>query len=381
MTVANDAHWVAEGENWLRAGGHHAKAAEDSFRKCPDDLGGDLGVRCAVGLAEAILGQNPGRDRVQEAYNLLVGVFFRAEVAASRALRNRLLERLRTAAQTGDLDLELADLIDGHEPVRVQPRSKQSLLKTFYFAEAINKCTLGERTEAARRSLEKRLRDGHTITAEQYTLQFAKGYSSSTPLQDLAGDSVVGGGYFLALGRYGCVIDPGHHFLENFYQLPRTLADIDCIIVTHFHDDHYANLPALLSLLSQRRKRNGRRVRVLLDEQTHAVFSPLMNPKHLKSAVSKDSGVLLANAAPLSLNGEVSLHALPTQHDVFNKHTGVGLHFHIPKRNKHLIITGDTGWTADLAQIPSIPGLERYARRSCEFRPTSRGARRHADHG
>ena len=73
----------------------------------------------------------------------------------------------------------------------------------------------------------------------------------------------MGGGYFLALGDYGCVIDPGHHFLENFYKPPRTLADIDCVIVTHFHDDHYSNLPALLSLLYQRWKRDGRQVRRL----------------------------------------------------------------------------------------------------------------------
>ena len=343
------AHRLEEGEEWLKVG-HHG-AAEACFRKCLG-IGNELTTRLAIGLAEAILGQEPDRERAREAYNLLVGAFFREEVSLSPALRCRFLDLLCTSAQIEELDLELADLILGRDPVRLTPGAAPSMLKAFYFAGACDGLTPGERAVTARRYLEGRLRSKTTLVAEAYTLQFAKAYSSNTPLQDLAGDNAVGGGYFLALGGYGCVIDPGHNFLENFYKLPRTLADIDCIIVTHFHDDHYANLPALLSLLYQRWKRNGRQVRLLLDTQTHAVFQPMINPNSPESVASKDSDVLdPASARQFALPGDVVLRPLPTQHEVFNRHTGVGLHFEIPPRNMHLVITGDTGWTTDLARV------------------------------
>lgn len=345
------ARYVAEGEEWLRAGRH--AAAESSFLKCPATLDAKLAIRCSLGLAEAILGQSPSRDLAQKAYSLLVRAWFNQEVTKSRRIRRRLLDLLCASAEVGDLDLELIDWIWGREPVRVPPGKIPSLLKAFYFGHArTGKTTLGERAVIARRLLEDRLHEEPTLVANAYTLQFAKAYSSSTPLQDLAGDTVVGGGYFLALDGYGCVIDPGHHFLENLYRLPRTLADINCIIVTHFHDDHYANLPALLSLLFQRFKKEGRQVRLLLDAQTNAVFRPLIDPNNSKSPVSRDSMVLEPNNdTPVLLRDEFILRTLPTKHDVFGSHTGVGLHLEIPRRRRHLVITGDTGWTAEMVPV------------------------------
>jgi glyoxylase-like metal-dependent hydrolase (beta-lactamase superfamily II) len=53
----------------------------------------------------------------------------------------------------------------------------------------------------------------------------------------------VGGGYFLTLGGYGCVIDPGHHFLDNFFGKNHSIDDVNAIILTHFHNYHYGFVP------------------------------------------------------------------------------------------------------------------------------------------
>ena len=73
----NAAHWITEGEKWLRT--RRDGAAETCFRKCPVDLVGKLAIRYAVGLAEAILQQEPDETRARQAYNLLVRALFPPE--------------------------------------------------------------------------------------------------------------------------------------------------------------------------------------------------------------------------------------------------------------------------------------------------------------
>lgn len=99
---------------------------------------------------------------------------------------------------------------------------------------------------------------------------------------DLSPDRAAGGGYFLNLGGGGCVVDPGYGFLENFYALKHTLKDIDCIVVTHFHDDHYADFLALLSLLYHREEGAG--IRLFLDRTTYQMFHPIIDFSTCKRA-------------------------------------------------------------------------------------------------
>ena len=88
----NAAHWITEGEKWLRT--RRDGVAETCFRKCPVDLVGKLAIRYAVGLAEAILQQEPDETRARQAYNLLVRGFIppRGCPHIVRALRGRLLK-------------------------------------------------------------------------------------------------------------------------------------------------------------------------------------------------------------------------------------------------------------------------------------------------
>lgn len=179
-------------------------------------------------------------------------------------------------------------------------------------------------------------------------IEFPKQYSSNTPIMDSFGKKVVGGGYFLVINGKGCVIDPGHHFIQNFFSLPRSINDICAIFVTHFHDDHYADLAALLSLLYRRSKIDKDiSIDIFLDNTTYTMFKPI-----LRSADYFSYGhnpVRIDKKYHLKNDEDIIIECLPTCHNVFGKtNSGVGYHFYREEDDFSLIITGDTAWTDEI---------------------------------
>lgn len=343
-----------EGREWLQL--KKFDRAADCFRRCEASIDRDMG------LAEALLGSGGA----PEAYRILVVRFLVDGHTVSRESRGRMVELLRLAAHIGDPELE--SLLDGRpaEPTA----NKESVLKAFYFRcpQGSDSLTLWERVSDAHRNID--IRRDRTITAQGYTIEFAKTFSSATPLMDLSPDRAAGGGYFLNLGGFGCVIDPGYGFLNNFYALKHTLYDIDCIIVTHFHDDHYADLPALLSLLYLRKPAaGGAAVRLFLDCETYRRFRPIIDfsTRSRRGAKTTRAASYIQDATVLRRRGQkpirlaeaIELRAFPTKHDVFGKNTGVGLEFTLHDRHKHVVITGDTGWTPAFSPLPNrVPGYD-----------------------
>jgi ribonuclease BN (tRNA processing enzyme) len=260
--------------------------------------------------------------------------------------RNEILSLLARAAGRGDP--ALADLLEGQR-VAMGTHRAEDVLRAFYFGGAGTGRSHGERAFAAKRELADSLRRGRTFINEDFFIEFLKHYSSFSPLLTSADPESLGGGYFAALGGSGCVVDPGHHFLDNFFARGRSVHDVDCILVTHFHDDHFADLPALLSLLHQRHERERRegsapsQVRLLADEQTLRMFRPIIDSSEYIARPRR----LSPNATPwYSLNAAVSVRALPAKHKVWRKRRGaVGLAFRMRRaRPAYLIITSDTGW-------------------------------------
>lgn len=330
-----------EGHGLLKAGLY--SAAEKTFRRCPPGLERELG------LAEALYGNGADENRSRRALKILVREFVSGRAAALPELRRRLLELLCRVAES--IDPELAECIkDNQRRSGDEGTERTSLLKAFYFAGALHSRTLGERVLESQTRLGDGMRRNRTISNDSYTIEFAKVYSSVTPLLDLSPDDAVGGGYFLNLGGFGCVVDPGHDFLANFYGLRRTIYDIDCIIVTHFHDDHYADLPLLLSLLHKRWiKDKSRSISILLDAMTLRMFQTILDADAYIREI-----VMLSprNRKPIELASGITLRTLPTKHPVLGEwDTGVGLYFDIKSCGTHLVITGDTAWTPALANV------------------------------
>ena len=62
---------------------------------------------------------------------------------------------------------------------------------------------------------------------------------------------VKGGGLFLHWQGKGIVIDPGFNFIQNLAEESLTIGNIDAVILTHGHNDHYIDLDPILTLLYQ----------------------------------------------------------------------------------------------------------------------------------
>ena len=58
-----------------------------------------------------------------------------------------------------------------------------------------------------------------------------------------------GGGYFLDTGYSGLAIDPGFDFIKNFKNKDFFFGSIDDVIISHAHNDHAADLEAIITLL------------------------------------------------------------------------------------------------------------------------------------
>lgn len=284
----------------------------------------------------------------KQAYDLLLRRFLLGD---PQRRRTDLVKVLLEAANR--VDPALACAMEGSSAVGVDEPAKE-VLRRFYLGGAKPRGSSSpfEKVRLALQEIRGRASRVERVTDEEYFIRFLKTYSSYTPLLPGRRTPGLGGGYFAALGGYGCVIDPGHHFLDSFLSAGYSLADVDCIIVTHFHDDHYADLPALLSLVYQQGSGGDEmcsvtptRPALFLDEETHDRFRPLIegNP-----ALGECTVLRPAPSQKLVLTNNVTLITLPTRHQVHGRHTGVGLALRIrpPGSAKEitLVITGDTGW-------------------------------------
>jgi tetratricopeptide (TPR) repeat protein len=75
-----------------------------------------------------------------------------------------------------------------------------------------------------------------------------RGWHSNVPPAVDFTDS-TGGGYFLRWRNSGILIDPGFHFIRNFFDYGFSIADIDLVIVTSSMSEHCNDFESLLSLV------------------------------------------------------------------------------------------------------------------------------------
>ncbi len=176
-------------------------------------------------------------------------------------------------------------------------------------------------------------------------------WNSYTPVIPSQEESDRGGGYFIRHADEGIVIDPGYDFIENFYYAGGLLCDIDHIIVTHAHDDHTAQLEALLMLFHRRWKArdllNKKPLNLYLSAGVQRKFAGLLDlrhPRYKRVVTLCPSEREFEQRIPL--NEKTTLTVLPAYHDdVITQKTAVGLGFEFATENGHrkVVFTGDSG--------------------------------------
>ena len=90
-----------------------------------------------------------------------------------------------------------------------------------------------------------------------------KRFSSQYP--SLSTDhNILGGGFYVRWKNKGIVVDPGYNFLQQFVAKGLAIVDIDCIFVTHAHDDHTADLEKIYSYLNKFNKINNQNKEIII---------------------------------------------------------------------------------------------------------------------
>jgi len=118
---------------------------------------------------------------------------------------------------------ELAALIRGQELLPKESARSLRVLKHFYFGGASIGLTSAEHVQLALGQLARRIRRARTLIHSTIHLSALNSTRRRVFLHDLGPQAAAGGGYFLNLGGYGVVVDPGHGYLDNFYKLKRSL--------------------------------------------------------------------------------------------------------------------------------------------------------------
>jgi len=222
-----------------------------------------------------------------------------------------------------------------------------------------------------------------TLGPKEACLAVAKHWNSETPViprmvrptdryRRLQAYS-LGGGYFLAAHNCGLAIDPGYNFTQMlFSEYGFTICDIDAVIVTHDHPDHWGDLANLVLLKHIARSRyqgrtKSRPLRVYLDVSSHKAHEGLFS--------SGDDVRLIRPEEPrFRIEGEGAskgswVHCLRTFHNerfrtpgTWGKGVGLAIEVDRPEENgraKTIVITSDTQYPR-LTKLGKHSGLPEF---------------------
>lgn len=97
-----------------------------------------------------------------------------------------------------------------------------------------------------------------SFSPDRSLLFILREWNSFTPIIPDTHEIDRGGGYFIWHRGKGIVVDPGYDFIENFSRAGGRIHDIDCVVITHAHDDHTADFESVLTLTHQYNARAGK---------------------------------------------------------------------------------------------------------------------------
>lgn len=243
--------------------------------------------------------------------------------------------------------------------LRIKTSPEDIAVSRVFFRASRDSAPLSQMVEEAKNSIDASLYRPRWASNETTFLHVLRGHSSFTPIIEGSG-----GGYLLMHHGRGCVIDPGHNFVRNFLERGYGFGDIHAVIVTHAHDDHMMDLPAIASVLSKAGLR--RKVDLYLDETSYMAlrghYLLASSGFRLRRPILKawQRGRKLFTDSDYSLRMDVyeTRHDVPVltsvkrpKPDRVKTKCGVGLGFRIGftgGMSHYLLMPSDTGWRTRL---------------------------------
>jgi len=275
-----------------------------------------------------------------------------------------------TFGQRNESNKAIADyeavIRDSAAPADIRERAslfRASLKLSPKAAQAVNELPV-EIDKKTREEFKKALEDGRRrkeyffnpqsqFAPDASFLLVLREWNSYTPAIPDEGEPARGGGYFIKHKQIGIVIDPGFDFIEIFSEAGGRLCDITDIVVTHAHNDHTAELEAILTLLYEFNDKykeepdKQKRVNLYLSQGAARKFSGFLQLRrcsYLAEVLTLNRG-RKEHPQVVQISKDITLIVIPAYHDdIVSKDYAVGLGFEIrfDSTVRRLLFTGDT---------------------------------------
>ena len=176
-----------------------------------------------------------------------------------------------------------------------------------------------------------------------------------------AGDAFASGGlhqasYVIDANGSRILMEVGPSALASMKRCAIAPGDLDLVLISHLHGDHFGGLPFLILeyLFETRLRKNlviaGPR---RLEQRTWALFRG-MYPEIDSSRVARKLKFVVLEPGKTTRLGRFRVSTIRTPHTVKD----VSLAFRVEAAGKHIAFSGDTGWTEQL--IPFTAGADLF---------------------
>ncbi|HUY17960.1 MAG TPA: MBL fold metallo-hydrolase [Candidatus Binataceae bacterium] len=163
-------------------------------------------------------------------------------------------------------------------------------------------------------------------------------------------------GYLIEAGGYRILMEAGPTILASLKRAEIRPADIDLILISHLHGDHFAGLPFLFLEYTYESPRRTRPTIVgpqYLESRTLTLVRTMF-PGTAAVQLARDSRWVVIEPGDKRRFGPVRIAAIRTPHMKRYK----SLAFRLELGGRTIVFSGDTGWTEDL--IPFAAGADLF---------------------
>ncbi|HEY2106844.1 MAG TPA: MBL fold metallo-hydrolase [Candidatus Binataceae bacterium] len=163
-------------------------------------------------------------------------------------------------------------------------------------------------------------------------------------------------GYVISGGGLQILMDAGPTLLPSMKRLGLSPGDIDVVLISHLHGDHFGGLPFLI--LEYLYETPRRRPLTLagpphLEERTWALFHTMYPESETAELARLLDFVVLEPARTRQVTTALQVQTIRTPHTV----NDISLAFRISLGGKAVVYSGDTGWTDDLITLSAEADL------------------------
>jgi ribonuclease BN (tRNA processing enzyme) len=164
-------------------------------------------------------------------------------------------------------------------------------------------------------------------------------------------------GYVISGAGHHILMDAGPTLLSSMKRVGLSTGDLDLVLISHLHGDHFSGLPFLILEYMYETPRSRPLILAgppLLEERTWTLFRTMFPETDPADVARQLQFMVLEPGRSRQLDASLQVHSIRTPHMV--NHLSLG--FRIELGSKTIAFSGDTGWTEDL--IPLSAGADLF---------------------